>query len=257
MDSIFTGTDAAASTGAALTAVPPLSTTARLDAKLEHLDRLASLGSVSAAMAHEIKNALVATETLIQLLLERHPDAELAPVARRELGRIDRIVKQMLKLSKPQADGLSRLNIHDLLQGTLLLVKPRMDEKALLLELSLQATDPWLLGSQCKLQQVILNLLLNAVEASPQHGCVRVATENATDALGTLRFRVGDDGPGIRAEHIDRLFTPFFTTKPCGTGLGLAITRHILEEHQAQISLVSKAGQGARFLVSFPSCIQP
>jgi signal transduction histidine kinase len=229
------------------------SATARLDAKLEHLDRLARLGAVSAGMAHEIKNALVATKTFVDLLLERHPDAELAPVVGREMMRINGIVQQMLQLAKPNESLLSTLDLHSTLRDTLVLVGPQLQDKSLILETELNATEPFIGGSRTRIQQVILNLLLNAAEACPQHGSIRLRTYNAVDDRGPRLFMaVSDTGQGVPPECMDRLFNPFFTTKQGGTGLGLAITRRIVEEHGAHIYLDSSPDHGACFTVDFP-----
>lgn len=235
----------------------------QLEQALSQLNRLASLGTLSSAMAHEIKNALVAGKTLIDLLIEKNRDAELAGIVRRELGRIDAIVTGMLKLARASKAPLKPLHLHEILEHSLRLVRTRLSSTTLNLEQSLGASADLVLGSDNELQQAVMNLLLNSLDAMGPEGTLSVSTDTPTEDVSSnrregslrgphIRLIIKDTGPGIAPENLERLFEPFFTTKPSGTGLGLAITRRIIEEHQGRITVQSRPGEGAAFHVLLP-----
>lgn len=226
----------------------------QMDGNLEHLDRLASLGAMSAGMAHEIKNALVAGRTFIDLLLEKEPGVELAHVVRRELKRIETMVGQMLRHARPSPSMAAPFDVHDTVAQALQLVQPQVEERAVQLKTDLMATKHHVHGNAFQFQQALLNLLLNAVEVSPEQGSIAVETGNATDGSSDILVSVQDNGPGISAEAMRNLFRPFYTTKPNGTGLGLVITQRITEEHGGSIRVQSEHRRGARFTLRLPVC---
>lgn len=230
---------------------------------LEMLDRLANVGTLAASMAHEIKNALVAGRTFIDLLLEKHQDTELVEVVRREIGRIDSIVSRMLKCSASTGAPFGPVPLHVVLEHALRLVQPQLDSKGIYLNRTFQTTDDTVHGDEYQLQQAILNLLLNALEAMDHGGTLSLSSElvagkpelgrlrDSADPL-VVRITIKDTGVGIAQENIGRLFEPFFTTKPTGTGLGLAVTRRILQQHQGEITVESQPGAGAAFCITLP-----
>ena len=236
----------------------------QLEERLEQLDRLANIGTLAAGMAHEIKNALVAGKTFIDLLLEKHQDAELVEVVRRELGRIDALVSRMLKFAGPARPAFSEVRLHEILEHSLRLVQPQLEGKAIALSRSFQAARDLVRGDDSQLQQAFVNLFLNALEAMAPNGTLSVATEvilpDARSARrrefadrAQLRVAVKDNGAGIPPEHMARLFEPFFTTKPNGTGLGLPITQRIILEHRGAITVESQPGQGTAFQILLPA----
>jgi signal transduction histidine kinase len=236
----------------------------QLEERLAQLDRLANVGTLAASMAHEIKNALVAGKTFIDLLLEKHQDSELVEVVRREMGRIDALVTRMLKFAGPARPVFSEVRLHEVLDHSLRLVQPQLEGKAIALSRSFQATPDLVRGDDCQLQQAFVNLFLNALEATGPDGTLSVATEIISsdalsagrgDSIGRTRLRVTvkDDGAGIPARDLARLFEPFFTTKPNGTGLGLPITRRIILEHQGTITVESQLGRGTVFHILLPA----
>ena len=223
-----------------------------LQANLLRLDRLANLGLVSAGLAHEIKNGLVAIKTYVDLLLEKGGDTEMAEVVRRELKRIDGLATQMLRLSAPRSGALTRVNIHEVLDHSLRLLEHQMGGRMILLTRDYRATPDTVRGDEAQLQQAFMNLVLNGVEAIGSNGELTVRTEIFAGAAGGpgLKIFFEDTGPGVSAENLSRLFEPFFTTKKNGTGLGLAISRRVAEDHQGTIEVVSGAGRGTTFIVS-------
>jgi two-component system nitrogen regulation sensor histidine kinase GlnL len=236
----------------------------QLEERLEQLDRLANVGTLAATMAHEIKNALVAGKTFIDLLLEKHQDAELVEVVRREMSRIDAIVSRMLKFAGPARSAFGEVRLHEVLEHSLRLVGPQLEGQAIALNRSFQAAPDRVRGDDYQLQQAFVNLFLNALEAMGPNGTLSVATEICSpDAKSArrgdslegkqLRVAIKDTGAGISLENMARLFEPFFTTKPKGTGLGLAITRRIILEHRGIISVESRPGQGSAFQIVLPA----
>lgn len=225
---------------------------------LRRLDRLASIGTLSAGMAHEIKNALVAVKTFIDLLIQKNRDAQLAEVVNREMLRINAIVSQMLRFAGPARPAFSTLRVHELIDQSLGLVRHQLDGHKVTVERLLTARPDAVRGDGYQLEQVFLNLFFNALDAMGPHGRLTVATEaipaERSELPGTpsLRVSVQDSGMGIPAENLKHLFEPFFTTKPNGTGLGLSITRRIIQEHHGDIRVESRPGEGAAFHVLLP-----
>jgi signal transduction histidine kinase len=221
---------------------------------IRRLDRLASLGTLSAGMAHEIKNGLVAIKTFIELLLQKDHDAELAGVVVRELHRIETIANQMLRFAATGRSASATVRIHDLLDHSLRLGEHQMNSKLISLTRDYKAMPDLVRGDEYQLQQAFMNLLFNAVEAMGANGTLSVNTA----IVGTepsekfLQIQIRDTGVGIAPENLNRLFEPFFTTKKNGTGLGLAISQRIVQEHHGIISAYSEAGTGSTFTVSLP-----
>jgi PAS domain S-box-containing protein len=222
-------------------------------ANLEHLDRLATLGVLGAGVAHEIKNALVAVRTFVDLLQERNKGDELAQLVSREITRIDAVVRQVLRGAMHEEFTLAPLSLHELLNDAVNLLRHELQSRSIQLTLQLDASADCINGDERQLRHALLNLLMNALEAMTGPGRLGVATEEM-EAAGRrhLVVIVSDTGSGIHAEHLPRLFTPFFTTKKEGTGLGLAITRRILQEHGGTISVQSEVNRGTRFQVTLP-----
>jgi signal transduction histidine kinase len=238
----------------------------QFEQRLQQLARLAAIGTLSASTAHEIKNALVASKTFIDLLLEKHQDAELVEVVKREIGRIDSLVTQTLRFSKSEKKRFTRLRLHEVLGASLRLVQPQLETRLISLQQSFQAVSDLVRGDDQQLQQAFLNLFLNASEAMGSHGTLSVATDTVhrtssstqhNSSPSQLRVTITDTGPGIAPETMARLFEPFFTTKPNGTGLGLPIVWRIIQEHRGTISVDSQPGKGTTFRVLLPGLPPP
>jgi two-component system, NtrC family, nitrogen regulation sensor histidine kinase GlnL len=237
------------------------SSTKKLEHSLRRLDRLASAGTLSAGMAHEIRNAMVAVKTFVDLLLEKNQADELAEIVSQEMERMVSMVSQILKFAVPAHPVFAPMSVHKILDRTLLLAQHRVEGRLITFERKLQAEKDVLDGDQHQLEQAFVNLLLNAVEAINANGTLTVTTESLADDQAQLRegntrrwlrIRVSDTGAGITQDNMGRLFEPFFTTKQNGTGLGLAVTRRIIEEHNGTIQVESTPGQGTTFTVMLP-----
>ncbi|HZU99129.1 MAG TPA: ATP-binding protein [Planctomycetota bacterium] len=220
--------------------------------------RLAALGTLSAGLAHEIRTPLAALQVFIQSL-EQAPSLDRAQredllLARRELERLARLVERFLDFARPTPPQLARVDLHALLDDALRLVEPKLSATIRVV----QQRDPGLAevsGDRDQLKQVVVNLLLNAVQAMPQGGTIRIATEPLRDSNGAVfavRLLVSDTGVGIASENLDRIFDPFFTTKPDGTGLGLPISHAIVEKHGGRLAVESRVGLGTQFAVELP-----
>jgi two-component system, NtrC family, nitrogen regulation sensor histidine kinase GlnL len=231
-----------------------------LEARALEADRLGQLEILLAGLAHEIKNPLSGMRGAAQLLA-RHIDTdhrlrECTRIILTEIDRLNGLMTQLLDLTGPPRLERAPINIHEIIdrvleiEGTSGLRFLRHYDPSL----------PLVLGDRDRLTQVILNLLRNAVEASPPAGTVTVTTRMETSyyvsrARGRDRFLsidVSDEGPGIPAENLSRLFAPFFTTKTGGTGLGLAISQRIVAEHGGVLRARGEAGRGAVFTVTLP-----
>jgi PAS domain S-box-containing protein len=240
-----------------------ISSVRKWESNMRRLDRLHSVGTLSASMAHEVKNAFVAVRTFVDLLLEKNRDADLADIVRMEMNRIDSIVGQMLKFSGPARPTFSSVHVHFVLNKSLLLIQHLLEDKKIKMTRAFSATPDLVDGDADQLEQALLNLFFNALDAMDENGRLEVSTEilpaNAkieglqpAKDRRLLRMLIRDSGMGIPAENMERLYEPFFTTKPDGTGLGLAITRRIIQEHQGVITVTSELNKGTAFSVILP-----
>ena len=236
--------------------------TGKLERDMRRLDRLASIGTLAASMAHEIKNALVPIKTFVDLLVARDPANELAGIVGREMRRVDSIVSQLLKFSGPAKPTFAPVRVHEILERSLQLFGPQFDSRRIRHSRSFAADRDLVHGDAYQLEQAFINLFFNALEAMSENDCIHVATEIVSrpdagvepsrGARPFLRIDFRDSGAGIAPEDLPRLYEPFFTTKPDGTGLGLPITRRIVQEHAGTIAVQSEPGRGTTFTLEFP-----
>jgi signal transduction histidine kinase len=221
---------------------------------LQRLDRLANLGLLASGMAHEIKNGLVAIKTFVDLLAKENPDTELTEVVVREIQRINAIVTQMLRFAAPKSHLFTTVKIHEVLDHSLRLLQNQISEKVISLKRDYRAGPDTVHGDDAQLQQVFMNLMLNALEATGMNGTLTVSTEIVDGGNGhrALRIQIQDTGAGITPENLGRMFEPFFTTKKTGTGLGLAISHRIVIEHRGTIEVQSEMNKGSTFSILLP-----
>ncbi len=249
----------------AILVVRDLTNIRELERALRKADRLSTVGTLAAGLAHEIKNPLGGIKGAAQLMERELPEgSELRDYTRvvlKEVQRVDRIVEELLQLASPRKLQLSPVNLHKIVGDILLLQKRTVAGKSISFLQQFDPSIPPILGDEPLLTQLFLNLVKNAIEAVGEDGQVRVASRVLADysmtQKGERRARmvaveVGDDGPGIPREEMEHLFTPFFTTKPKGTGLGLAICQKIVTEHRGMIKVESEPGKGTTFTVMLP-----
>lgn len=236
-----------------------------LEEAVRTADRLASLGTLAAGLAHEIKNPLGGIKGAAQLLeKELPPDSELLDYTRimiKETQRVNRIVEELLALTTPRKLELSKVNLHEVLGDIITLQKSSRGDRDISFLQMFDPSIPTILADEQQLTQLFLNLAKNAVEAVGENGQIRVSSRIVSDYTLTKKgerrqrmvaVEIADDGPGMSREQLDQLFTPFFTTKSRGTGLGLAICHKIVTEHRGMIKVASEKGKGTAFTVMLP-----
>ncbi|MEY2519506.1 MAG: hypothetical protein QOF24_1265 [Verrucomicrobiota bacterium] len=253
----------------ALVVLTDITALKRLELQIRRSDRLASLGTLSAGMAHEIKNPLVSIKTFAQLLPERYQDSDFretfSNLIGHEIDRIDSLVNQLLRFARPAKPVLKPMHVHEVLEKSLQLVGHRLYQKEIKLTRSWEADVDTIRADADQLEQVFLNFFLNAMDAMNKGGELSVGTEirpadewvaaisgTNGDAHEILRVTVRDDGEGIRSEDIPHVFDPFFTTKDYGTGLGLSVVHGIIQEHGGQIEVESELSKGTAFHILLP-----
>ncbi|MGZ4965786.1 MAG: ATP-binding protein, partial [Chthoniobacterales bacterium] len=254
----------------ALVVLTDITAVKRLELQIRRSDRLASLGTLSAGMAHEIKNPLVSIKTFAQLLPERYQDSDFrdtfSNLIGHEIDRIDTLVNQLLRFARPAKPLLKPLHVHEVLEKSLMLVAHRLYQKEIKLSRLWKANVDTIRADGDQIEQVFLNFFLNAMDAMKHGGELTVATEirsaqefalfNGTNgdsgAKEVLRITVRDNGEGIQSDHLAHVFDPFFTTKDYGTGLGLSVVHGIIQEHGGQIEVESELSKGTSFHILLP-----
>ena len=247
--------------------ISDLTTIKQLELQVRRTDRLASLGTLAAGMAHEIKNPLVSIKTFTQLLPERYEDADFREtffsLVGGEVKRIDSIVNQLLRFSRPSKPILSTTSLHELLQSTLKLLQQQMRSKNIQLATSFTATPDRINADGDQLSQAFINFFLNAIESMKERGTLTVTTtlpsaEASHNAWWNhpnhpmILLAIQDTGEGIPKEDLGHIFDPFFTTKAQGTGLGLSVAHGIIHEHDGVINVQSELGRGTTFTIAIP-----
>ena len=237
------------------TASAALARLGRLDAEVQRLDRLAALGELLAEIAHEVRNPLVSVKTFLQLVPDRFDDPQFRErfreVVSDEVRRIERLLDSVLAHARPRNGPVSggESAAGPVLEGVAQILAQRGLERGIALEVSAPDDAPYVPMGNDRLRQVVLNLTLNALEATPAGG--RVSLWAGTRG-GATEIRVEDQGPGVPEALRERIFEPFFTSKPERPGgLGLAISRRLVEEAGGNLTVEDVPGGGARFRVRF------
>lgn len=229
-------------------------------------DRLAALGEMAAAIAHEVKNPLAGIEVMAGLLkrqLTDKPDAQaiLGDIIK-ESKMANAIVLEVLEFVRPIRLQVERVSLGDAIRDAVALSEGHRQRGLLKVNVAIPADLPAIEGDTYQLRQIFTNLLINAYEALNGRGSVSIAVTVGTEddvpgggdsqPVPTLQVEVSDDGPGIPPDVLDKIFSPFFTTKPQGSGLGLAIVRKIVDAHDGRIEVSAQPGAGTRFRVTLP-----
>ena len=230
----------------------------RLEEQLQISEKMASIGLLAAGVAHEVNTPLTGISSFTQMLLEgsdpEDPRTRLLEKIERQTFRAARIVNGLLSLSRPASGGGDRIpiDVNMIIADVLSLLEHQLEMHRIKVRRELCEGAPMLRGMEHKLQQVFLNLFLNAKDAMPKGGWLSVGTRLED---GRVVVEIGDTGSGIPNEYLARIYDPFFTTKAIGqgTGLGLSITYGIVREHDGSIDCDSVLGQGTRFRLSFPA----
>lgn len=226
--------------------------------QISRSEKLASIGRLAAGIAHEINNPLTGVLTFAHLLRQKEnideQDRQDLDLIINETTRVGEIVSGLLDFARESPLVKHPLDINDVIRRTIRLVRSQKRFDDIAIEHHLKEGVPKVNGDVNQLEQVLLNLLLNACEAMPNGGTLRVST---TAQNRRLLLKVADTGCGIKREHLDQIFEPFFTSKPVGTGtgLGLSVSYGIIQQHGGSMEVESKEGKGATFTIVLP-CAQ-
>ncbi|HMB07502.1 MAG TPA: ATP-binding protein [Isosphaeraceae bacterium] len=216
-------------------------------------EKMAAFGLLAAGIAHEVGNPLAALSSLVQMLRRRDPDAytaEKLELAARQLGRIERTIRELVDFSRPASTAVARVRPGEVVEEALGIAKYYQRTKRRAISTELPPDLPPVRAVRDHLTQVVLNLVLNAIDATEKGG--RIHLECRADG-GFVVLSIEDDGRGIGLADRCRLFQPFFTTKPHGTGLGLFVSRQIVEEMGGTLTYETEPGRGSTFTVRLPA----
>jgi signal transduction histidine kinase len=228
---------------------------------LEHAQKMALIGRLTAGIAHEINNPAAVILTRIERMLLEAEEKSLSSALKRDLEtlqmhaqRIAGVVRKLLAYSRSDSTAGTVLDINEVIQQSIPLIEHRLEARQLTLNLNLLRHLPKIYGSSNRLEEVFVNLLSNAIDASSPGGQIYIVSTISGGQQKELQVFVSDAGEGIPQENLDKIFEPFFTTKPVGqgTGLGLYVAYQILKDHGASIAVDSQIGKGTTITISFP-----
>jgi PAS domain S-box-containing protein len=236
-----------------------------LEQRVRVADKLAALHTLSAGVAHELRNPLSAMDLNLHLLEEELRESASLPeqgarylhVLNAECHRLSVILDNFMKFARPGSVGLHEVNISALIEHIMALMQFEAEERKIRLEQSVEEPLPSVLGDETAISQVLVNIVVNAFHAMPNGGLCRVSAEaRHANGTGWLIVSVKDTGIGIKKEELARVFEPFYTTKSSGTGLGLAIAYRIMEDHGGTIQVSSTPGIGTTAVLTFPVAVE-
>jgi PAS domain S-box-containing protein len=229
----------------------------KLENKIRESERMAYIGQVTTSLSHEIRNPLSSVQMNLQIL-KKNPqlkgnDQKRIDICVREVQRLEHSLKELLDFAKPIQLRLHRFSLADLLHFSIELLEMRFKEKMISVSTDFDKPLPDIRADKDKLGQAMINLLLNALEASPQGGCIKVGCRQVSQAKGTFQIEISDQGCGIPDGCVDQIFEPFFTTKSKGTGLGLNNVKRIIQAHNGRIEFENRDPCGAVFRILLQS----
>jgi len=227
--------------------------------RLYRAERLATAGQLAAGIAHEIRNPLTSIRSTIQYVLPHFEASdqkrELLGELLSEVDRLDRIVNDLLTLTRPGDFRPSPIDLVELLDQSLLLISAQARKQGVEIEYVHKTPHLVIHGDAARLKQVLLNVCLNGLQAMPQGGRLSISLASALSEPSrheSIVIEISDTGSGIPAEHLDKVFDPFFTLKKEGTGLGLSISYGIVQQHEGDIELRSQPGHGTTVTIRLP-----
>jgi two-component system sensor histidine kinase PilS (NtrC family) len=234
-----------------IAACEDLSAIRAMEARMRAADRLASLGRMAANIAHEIRNPLAALSGAVEVMAAGAADDtrdRLAQIVLKETGRLNGIIREFLEYSRPAPLSRTPVNVAETVDEVLLLLEHQVGPGLLKVVREFPPALTWTVDRQ-QFRQAVWNLCLNAVQAMPDGGELRVTM---TTLAGRLVLRVHDSGEGIAAADLGQIFEPFFSTKSGGSGIGLALVHRIVQDHGGEIDVQSRPGAGSAFTVMLP-----
>ncbi|MBN1255117.1 MAG: GAF domain-containing protein [Deltaproteobacteria bacterium] len=221
-------------------------------------DRLSSLGSLTANLAHELRNPMATIKTFLDLFPERYKDKEFRSdflkLTNSEVDRINALVTELLNFARPTPPEFRKEDVNAVIDETLNLVAVEAKKRDITVDTNLQTVLPLARLDKNQIKQVLLNIFLNAVEAISAHGTITVTSRSIRKKdTAYVQVEITDTGKGIAKKQLDSIFDPFFTTKEKGVGLGLSISHQIIQEHHGILEVASKPKKGTTFSISIPS----
>jgi two-component system sensor histidine kinase PilS (NtrC family) len=228
-----------------------------MEEQIRRQERLATVGSLAAGIAHEIRNPLASLSGSIQILqgeLELQGDQKnLMDIVLRETDRLNNIITEFLDYARPRSNQLEQISLASLLEETITLFRNSREFREDIVIICDIPSAIVVTGDSQRLRQVFWNLLINAAQAIQKGGTIAIsAASGAGIDADEVTIRIFDSGMGIASEHLEHIFDPFFTTKPAGTGLGLAIAYRIIEDHNGTIDVKSEEGKGTAVIINLP-----
>ena len=247
--------DMAGAIAGTIVVVEDISARVQLEEQLQISEKMASIGLLAAGVAHEVNTPLTGISSFVQMLMQgsdpEDPKTQVLEKIERQTFRAAKIVNGLLNLARPAQVDSGPVDVNAVINDVLSLLEHQFRTGRIQVRKELAASAPIVLGIEYKLQQVFLNLFLNARDAMPKGGWLTIVTRSSDDSA---TIEVADTGSGIPADQLSRIYDPFFTTKDIGkgTGLGLSITYGIVQEHGGSIACDSAMGQGTRFTLTLP-----
>lgn len=226
--------------------------------QMERVDRFATLGELAAGIAHEIKNPIAGIGGAIQILIQDFPAddhrREIFEEILKQIDRIDRDIKDLLSYAKTAKPELTEQDVKKVIQQSIFLVRDRAAQQGVKIITEYGADVPMVELDGKQIQQVLVNLALNAIQAMPDGGILRISSRvnHPSNQKEFLEIQIEDTGGGISQENMSKVFTPFYTTRHTGTGLGLPISQKIVYHHQGKIEVKSEPGKGTCFTIVLP-----
>ena len=221
--------------------------------QMSRAEHLATLGELATGLAHEIRNPLAGIAGVIEIVSRDLPSTSPARAVikdvRQEIAQINRIVTDLLETARPRAPQVRLSNLNTTVEHAVMLARQQVLSKPIKIDLQKSPDLPEVEHDSDQIHQVLLNLLLNAVQATEGVGAVRVEIGSQNNCASIV---VSDTGRGIQPQNLANIFRPFYTTKGNGTGLGLSLARRIVEEHHGRIEVSSAVGKGSQFTVLLP-----
>jgi len=232
--------------------------------KMYRADRLATLGELAAGTAHEIRNPLTTIRSTIQYLEKRLTDKKDKTMAHdliSEVDRINEIIQRMLSFARPEKPSMEKSKLKEIIDQSITLVQTTAKKKNITINLEYDAKEESIIADTGQLKQVLLNVIMNAVQAieNPKgeiHITVNMApasSDHYSEGKHCFIIKIEDNGKGIPQKDIDKIFDPFFTTRPEGTGLGLSITYGIIHKHGGEIEITSEEDKGTTVTIKLPA----
>jgi signal transduction histidine kinase len=235
----------------------------RIEEQLRSAERLSVLGELAAVLAHEIRNPLGSIRGTAEILKDDYQPGdkkfEFLEILLKESDRLNRVVEDFLRLSRPQPLSMKPCNIGEELRSVVMLVMAEARDKGISLELKADKALE-IMGDRDKLHQAFLNIILNGIQSTASGDTLTIEAQWVMDLKQEhteIQIVFRDTGSGIPENLQPKIFAPFFTTKRDGTGLGLAITKKIIEAHQGRIEVAANSPRGAVFIVSIPAGVFP